>query len=172
MKSRIPLLSCALLLLLAQCERNDQPLTDATGVFEKAVSYFEDHAYLQAESLFVRSLPVFEKSGQTYTVVEANRYLGQIAMAEGRFYSALRKFESALDLTVSLKDFRTEMKIRELIGDSYASLDAFQSALVSYREAHRLSSAFNDLEVKASLEMKMGEVSILTDHLDDAFALY
>ncbi len=170
MRSRIPIVSCVLLLFLAQCERNDQPLTDATGVFDKAVSFFEDKAYLQAESLFVRSLPVFERSGQTYTVVEANRYLGQISLAEGRSYTALGRFESALDLTESLKDFRTEMKLRELIGDSYTSLDAYQSALLSYRAAHRLSSAFNDLETKAGLEMKMGEVSIYTDHLDDAFA--
>jgi tetratricopeptide (TPR) repeat protein len=172
MRSRIPILFCALLLLLAQCERQDQPLTDATGVFDKAVSYFEDKAYLRAESLFVRSLPVFERSGQTYTVVEANRYLGQISLAEGRFYTALRRFESALELTQSLKDFRTEMKLRELIGDSYASLDVYQAALLSYREAHRLSSAFNDLDMKASLEMQMGEISTYTDHLDDAFAYY
>jgi tetratricopeptide (TPR) repeat protein len=172
MRLRIPILSCAFLLLLAQCERNDQPLTDATGVFEKAVSSFEDRAYLQAESLFVRSLPVFEQSGQTYTMVEANRYLGQIYLAEGRFYTALKRFESALVLTQSLKDFRTEIKLRELIGDSHSSLDAFQAALFSYREAHRLCSAFNDLDAKASLEMKMGEVSTYADHLDDAFAYY
>jgi tetratricopeptide (TPR) repeat protein len=172
MRLRLPILSCALLLLLAQCERNDQPLTDATGVFEKAVSYFEDRAYLQAESLFVRSLPVFEQSGQTYTIVETNRYLGQIYYAEGRFYTALGKFESALELTQSLKDFRTEMKLRELIGDSHSSLGAFQTALLSYREAHRLCSAFNDVDAKASLEMKMAEVSTYTNHLDDAFMYY
>ena len=172
MASRLSILSCALLLLLAQCERNDQPLSDATGVFDKAVSFFEDKAYFQAESLFVRSLPVFERSGQTYTVVEANRFLGQIYLAEGRFYTALGRFETALELTQSLKDFRTEMTLRSLIGDSYASLDGFQPALLSYREAHRLSSAFNDLETKASIEMRMGEVSTYTNHLDDAFAYY
>lgn len=172
MRSRLPILSCALLLLLAECKRNDQPLADATGVFEKAVSYFEDRAYLQAESLFVRSLPVFVQSGQTYTVVEANRYLGQIYLAEGRFYTALGKFETAFELAESLKDFRTQMKLRELIGDAYTSLDAYQAALLSYREAHKLSSAFNDLDTKASLEIQMGKVSTYTDHLDDAFAYY
>jgi tetratricopeptide (TPR) repeat protein len=172
MRIRISTLSCALLLLLAHCERNDQPLSDATGIFEKAVSFFEDRAYLQAESLFVRSLPVFVQSGQTYTVVEVNRYLGQICLAEGRFYTALGKFESALALAESLKDFRTEMRLRGLIGDTYSSLATYQDAFLSYRESHRLCSAFNDLDMKASLEMRMAEVSVYTDHLDDAFAYY
>lgn len=172
MASRKPILSCALLLLLSHCEMRDRPLADATELFDRAVLLYEDKAYLRAESLFVQSLPVFERLGQTYTVVEANRYLGQICLAEGRFYSALGRFEAALRQTEMVKHFRTEMMLHALIGDTYVSLAGNQSALASYRAAHRLSSAFNDLDMKASLEQRMGAVSMNAEHLDDAFAYY
>ena len=172
MAPRISVLSCALLLLLSACEMRDRPLDDATELFDRAVSLYEDKAYPRAESLFVQSLPVLERTGQTYTVVEANRYLGQIYLTEGRYYSALVRFESALRQTQSVKDFRTEMKLQALIGDAYDALTSDQAALTSYRAAHRLSSAYNDVDIKASLELRMGAVSMNAEHLDDAFAYY
>lgn len=172
MAPRASILLCAILLLLSHCEMRDRPLADATGLFEQAVSLYEDRSYARAESLFVQSLPVFERAGQTYTVVEANRYLGQIYLAEGRLYSALGKFDTALTQTESVKDFRTEMMLHALIGDTYASLDGYQSALGSYREAQRLSSAFNDLDMKASLELRMGKVSMYAGHWDDALSYF
>ena len=168
MASRTSIISCAFLLLLSHCEMRDRPLADATDLFERAISLYEDRSYIQAESLFVQSLPVFERAGQMYTVVEANRYLGQIYQAQGRFYTALGRFESALRQTQSVKDFRSEMIIDGLIGDAYASLGGDLSALASYREAHRLSSAFNDLDAKASLEVRMAMVAMYNEHLDEA----
>lgn len=152
MAPRIPVLSCALLLLLSACEMRDRPLDDAMELFDRAVSLYEDKAYARAESLFVQSLPVLERTGNTYTVVEANRYLGQIYLTEGRYYTALGRFESALRQTKSVKDFRTEMKLQALIGDAYDALTSDQAALTSYRAAHRLSSAYNDVDIKASLD--------------------
>ena len=172
MLSRVSILSCSVLLLLAGCEMRDRPLADATEVFDHAVSLYEDHAYARAESLFVQSLPVFEKAGQLYSVVEANRYLGLISVAEGRFYTGLKRFQTALQQTESAKDFRTEMLLHSLIGDAYVSLASDQLAMTSYREAHRLSSAFGDSDMRASLELRMGKVSMYSHHLDDAFAYY
>lgn len=172
MTSRISILLCALLLLLSHCEMRDRPLADATDLFERAVSLYEDHSYLRAESLFVQSLPIFERAGQMYSVVEANRYLGQIYQAEGRFYTSLGRFETALKQTQSVKDFRSEMTLDALIGDAYFSLGSDQSAMSSYREAHRLSSAFNDLEMKASVEVRMGIVSLRNTHLTDALSSF
>lgn len=172
MARRVPLLACTLLLLLSHCEMRDRPLADATDLFDRAVSLYDDRAYPQAESLFVQALAVFERAGQTYSVVEANRYLGQLYLAEGRFYTALGRFDSALRQTEALNDFRSEMTLHALIGDSYSSLARNQAAMASYREAHRLSSAFNDLEMKASVEMRMARISMLSDHLDDAFSFY
>jgi tetratricopeptide (TPR) repeat protein len=171
MAPRLFILSCALI-LLSSCEMRDRPLADATTLYEQAVSLYEEKAYFRAESLFVQSLPVFERAGQTYSVVEANRYLGQIYVAEGRFYTALGKFEAALHQSQSVKDFRTEMMLHALIGDTYASLDGNESAMTSYREAHRLSQAFNDVDTKASLELRMGNISVYSRHLDDAFSNY
>lgn len=148
----------------------DRPLADATDLFERAVSLYDDRAYLRAESLFVQSLPVFERAGQMYTVVEANRYLGQIYQAQGRFYTALGRFQTALRQTQAVKDFRTEMVIDGMIGDAYASLGGDLSALTSYREAHRLSSAFNDLDMNASLELRMARVAMYNEHLDEALS--
>ena len=167
-----PLLACLILVLFSHCEMRDRPLADATDLFERAVSLYEDHSYPQAESLFVQSLQVFERSGQAYSVVEANRYLGQLYMAEGRFYSALGRYDSALRRSRALQDFRGEMSLQALRGDAFTSLARFQDAMTSYREEHRLSSAFNDLETKASLEMRMAAVSKSLNHLDDAFSYY
>ncbi len=172
MSARISILFCALLLFLSHCEMRDRPLADATDVFERAVSLYEDRAYLRAESLFVQSLPVFERAGQMYIVVEANRYLGQIYHAQGRFYTALGRYETALRQTQSVKDFRSEMVIDGLIGDAYASLGEDLSALTSYRDAHRLSSAFNDLDMKASLELRMARVAMDGEHLDEALSYF
>jgi len=172
MALRTSILSCAFLLLLSHCEMRDRPLADATDLFERAISLYEDRAYLRAESLFVQSLPVFERAGQMYTVVEANRYLGQIYQAQGRFYTALGRFETALRQTKSVKDFRSEMIIDGLIGDAYASLGGDLSALTSYREAHRLSSAFNDLDAKVSLELRMAKVAMYNEHLDEALTYF
>lgn len=166
------LLACLLLLLFSHCEMRDRPLADATDLYERAISLYEDRSYLQAESLFVQSLPVFERSGQLYGVVQANRYLGQLYMAEGRFYTALGRFDSALRWSRALQDFRGEMALHAHLGDAYTSLARPQDAMMSYREAHRLSSAFNDLETKASLEMKMAAVSMYLNHFDDAFSYY
>lgn len=170
MVSRISICSCALLLFLSHCEMRDRPLADATDLFERAVSLYEDRAYLRAESLFVQSIPVFERAGQMYTVVQANRYLGQIYQAEGRFYTALGRFETALRQTQSVKDFRSEMMLDGLIGDAYAALGRDLPAFTSFREAHRLSSAFGDLEMKATLELRMGKLAMFNEHLDDALA--
>lgn len=172
MVSRASILSCTLLLFFSHCEVGDRPLADATELFERAVSLYEDRAYLRAESLFVQSLPMFERAGQLYAVVEANRYLGQIYQAEGRFFTALGRFETALRQAQSVKDFRSEMLLHALVGDAHTSLGGGQSALTSYREAHRLSSAFNDLEMKASLELRMGRVSMYNQHMDEALPYY
>ena len=172
MARRASILSCALLLLFSHCEMRDRPLADATDLFDQAVSLYDDRAYPRAESLFVHALSVFERAGQAYSVVEANRYLGQLYLAEGRYHTALGRFDSALHQSEALKDFRSEMTLHALVGDTYASLARNQAAIASYREAHRLSSAFNDLEVKASLEMRMARISMYSHHLDDAFSYY
>ena len=172
MVSRTSILACALLLFLSHCEMRDRPLAGATDLFERAVSLYEDRAYPRAESLFVQSLPIFERSGQMYSVVEANRYLGQIYQAEGRFYTALMRFQTALKQTQSVKDFRSEMTLDALIGDTYCSLGSDPSAMTSYREAHRLSSAFNDLDIKSSVELRMGDVALRNMNLNDALSSY
>ncbi len=172
MPRRASILGLTLLLLISGCEMRDRPLAEATDVLERAVSLYEDRSYSQAESLFVQALSVFEQAGQTYSAVEANRYLGQLYLGEGRFFTALGRFDTALHQAESVNDFRTEMMLHALMGDTYTSLARYQAAMSSYREAHRLSSAFNDLEVKASLEMRMGKVSMFAGHLDDAFSLY
>lgn len=172
MARRASILSCTLLLLFSHCEMRDRPLADATDLFDRAVSLYDDRSYAGAESLFVQALSVFERAGQSYNVVEANRYLGQLYLAEGRYFAALGRFDSALHRSESLKDFRSEMQLHSLIGDTYVSLARNQAAMASYREAHRLSSAFNDLDTKASLEMRMARISMFSDHLDDAFSYY
>ncbi len=172
MARRASILSSTLLLLFSHCEMRDRPLADATDLFDRAVSLYDDHTYARAESLFVQALSVFEREGQTYSIVEANRYLGQLYFAEGRYHTALGRFDSALHRSEALKDFRSEMTLHALIGDTYASLARNQAAIASYREAHRLSSAFNDLDTKASLEMRMARTSMYSGHLDDAFSYY
>jgi predicted negative regulator of RcsB-dependent stress response len=62
------------------------------------------------------------------------------------------------------------MVIDGLIGDAYASLGGDLSALTSYREAHRLCSAFNDLDMKASLELRMARVTMYNEHFDEALS--
>ena len=168
MASRISICAVAFLLFLSHCEMRDRPLADATDLFEQAVSLYEDGAFLRAESLFVQALPVFERAGQVYSVIDANRYLGQICQAQGRFYSALGKFETALHQTEAAKDFRGEMMLNGLIGDAYASLGNDVAAFTAYREGHRLSSAFIDLGMKASLELRMGKVALFNGRIDDA----
>lgn len=172
MARRASILSCSLLLLFSHCEMRDRPLADATDLFDRAVSFYDDRAYPRAESLFVQALSVFERAKQAYSIVETNRYLGQLYLEEGRYYTALGRFDSALHQSEALKDFRSEMALHALMGDTYVSLARTQAAMVSYREAHRLSSAFNDLDTKASLEMRMARISMFAEHLDDAFSYY
>jgi tetratricopeptide (TPR) repeat protein/CHAT domain-containing protein len=172
MLHRVSIPAIALLLLFSHCEMRDRPLADATDLFDRAVSLYDDRAYPRAESLFVQALSVFERAGQAYNVVETNRYLGQLYLAEGRYFTALVRFDSALQQSEALKDFRSEITLHALMGDTYVSLARGQAAMASYREAHRLSSAFNDLETKASLEMRMARSSMFSDHLDDAFFYY
>lgn len=172
MLRRTSILAIPLLLLFTQCEVRDRPLAEATDLLDRAVSLFEDRQYPQAETLFVRAIPALERAGHAYGVVDANRYLGQIYLAEGRFYTALGRFDTALRQTESLNDFRAEMLLRALIGDTHRSLAGTQAAMLSYREAYRLSSAFNDLEMKASLEMRMGRISMYAGRLDDAFSSF
>jgi tetratricopeptide (TPR) repeat protein/CHAT domain-containing protein len=172
MIQRYLLLLIAGLCLSSGCEYRDRPLTDANDLFERGVSLYEEKSYQQAESLFVQVLPTFEQLGQTYSVAEANRYLGQTYLVEGRPYSALKRFESSLQEAHGANDFRSEMQLRSLIGDAQVSLDDYRDALLSYEAAHKLSAAFNDPSTKAGLEMKMALASSYNDKVDDALRYY
>ncbi|HTY38463.1 MAG TPA: tetratricopeptide repeat protein [Bacteroidota bacterium] len=170
MTLRLSSLCCVFLLLFSQCEMRDRPLADATDLFEKAVSLYDDGSYQRAESLFVKTLPVFERAGQQYTIAEVHRYIGQICMAEGRYYAALGRFKTSMRLTESLKDFRNEMVLNGLIGDAYAGMSSDVPAFAAYGEAHRLSAAFNDPGAMASLELRMGRLALFGGHVDDALS--
>jgi tetratricopeptide (TPR) repeat protein len=161
-----------ILCLSSGCEYRDRPLADANDLFERGVSLYEEKSYQQAESLFVQVLPVFERLGQTYSVGEANRYLGQIYLSEGRPYSALGRFESSLQQAHDVNDFRSEMLARSLVGDARAALEDYRGSLLSYEASHRLSAAFDDASTKAGLEMKMGRASFYDDKLEDALRYY
>jgi len=158
--------------LFSGCEDRDRPLADANDLFERGVSLYEEKSYQQAESLFVQVLPAFERLGRTYSLAEANRYLGQVYLMEGRPYSALRRFESSLQQTHVVNDFRSEMLVRSLLGDAQAALEDYRDALLSYEAAHKLSAAFNDPSTKAGLEMKMGLVSFYGEKVGDALRYY
>lgn len=158
--------------LFSGCEDRDRPLADANDLFERGVSLYEEKSYQQAESLFVQVLPAFERLGRTYSLAEANRYLGQVYLMEGRPYSALRRFESSLQQTHVVNDFRSEMLVRSLLGDAQSALEDYRDALLSYEAAHKLSAAFNDPSTKAGLEMKMGLVSFYGEKVGDALRYY
>jgi tetratricopeptide (TPR) repeat protein len=172
MTQRLLLLLIPLLCLCWGCEYRDRPLADANDLFDRGVSLYEEKSYEQAESLFVQVLPTFEGLGQTYSVAEADRYLGQTYLAEGRPYSALKRFESSLQQTHTLNDCRSEMLVRSLIGDAQATLEDYRDALLSYQAAHKLSAAFNDPSMKAGLEMKMGLASFYGGKVDEALRYY
>lgn len=172
MTRKIFFLISALFAGMAGCDFSDRPLTDATDSFERAVGLYEEKSFRQAETLFVQSLPVLEQRGQNHTVAEAYRYLGQIHLAEGRLYTALGKFEISLNKTKKENDFRSEMVINTLIGDSYYAMGVYQDALSHYEAAHKLSSAFNDLQTKAEIEMKVGATAFFADRFEESLRNY
>jgi tetratricopeptide (TPR) repeat protein len=158
--------------LFLRCDFEQGPLLEATGAFERAVALYNERAYRQAETLFVQSLAVFEQHGETRSVSDANRYLGHIALVEGRPYTAFRRFRTALQFAREGRDFRSEMALHGHLGDAQVRLGRWYDASASYRAARQLSAAFNDLVLKATLERKLGKAAFLAGNLDGALAEY
>lgn len=167
-------LPLALLFVLASpgCEFDQGPLSDAAGMFERAVQLYNDRSYRQAETLFVQSLAVFEQHGEIRPLAEANRYLGQISLVDGKLYTGLQQFRTSLRFAKEGRDFRSEMALHALIGDAQLFLGRTYEAGSSYRTARQLGAAFNDLAFKAEVERKLARAAFLSGNDEEALVGY
>lgn len=168
------ILPIVLLCLLASpgCEFDQGPLSDAAGMFERAVVLYNENSYRQAETLFVQSLTVFEQQSETRPLAEAHRYLGQISLVDGKLYTGLQHFQTALRYAREGRDFRSEMALHALIGDAELYLGRTYEAGASYRSARQLGSAFNDLGFKAEVERKLARAAFLSGNNEEALLGY
>ena len=168
------ILPLVFLLLLASpgCEFDQGPLSEAAGMFERAVVLYNENSYRQAETLFVQSLAVFEQHGETRPLAEVHRYLGQISLVDGKLYTGLQQFQTALRYAKEGRDFRSEMALDALIGDAQLFLGRTYEASASYRAARQLGSAFNDLGFKAEVERKLARSAFLSGNDDEALLGY
>ncbi|MEK6565941.1 MAG: tetratricopeptide repeat protein, partial [Bacteroidota bacterium] len=165
--------------LTVRCDFNEEPLTDPAEMLQKAVNFYKEKSYKQAQPLFERAIPLFEQQQSSDKILEGYSYLAQTNLAQGDIRVSLGNFQAAIGWSKKAGDFRAETRLNILLGDVYSSIREYPEAIKKYRLAQLLVSAVNDERSKAEAEFKLasalfesGEDQESLDGLRRAITLY
>ncbi|MBF8247671.1 MAG: CHAT domain-containing protein, partial [Bacteroidetes bacterium] len=141
--------------LTVRCDFNEEPLTDPAEMLQKAVNFYKEKSYKQAQPLFERAIPLFEQQQSSDKILEGYSYLAQTNLAQGDIRVSLGNFQAAIGWSKKAGDFRAETRLNILLGDVYSSIREYPEAIKKYRLAQLLVSAVNDERSKAEAEFKL-----------------
>jgi tetratricopeptide (TPR) repeat protein len=167
------LLAVPIVLLVAlSCDVDRGPLTNASEMFDRGVSLFNDKSYQQAEVFLTQAVIAYEREKDFARAAEVYSYLSRISLAEGEFRNAVEQARTAFEDGKQANDFRGQARYHLLLGEIDEEEGEYRDALNHYESALSLSSAFDDRPSKADAEMRKGSVLNRMNRWDEALKVF
>ncbi|MEX0602462.1 MAG: tetratricopeptide repeat protein, partial [Bacteroidota bacterium] len=166
------LILAVLLPIFAGCGANEHPIRTANQHLERGIDSFEGKSYRQAEAQFIQALVIFEQEKDFAAAAATYAHLSTVSLAQGQFRSALGYIENALQQSKKANDFRGEAKYAVIYGDVLAAMGDYDDALQRYRSSLALSTAFDDRESRAAVDLKIADALLKSRRWEEAAEYY
>jgi tetratricopeptide (TPR) repeat protein len=126
------------------CDIREHPAGDPGEMYEKALTFVNEHAFRQAKPLLEQSVVSFRKINNTAKLGDALISLAQVKVELCEFRSALDSFHEAVALKRKEGDVHGEERAVLLEGDLFTELQEYEQAIAQYRSVLASASAFDD----------------------------
>jgi tetratricopeptide (TPR) repeat protein len=143
------------LVTILGCDIWEEPLTDPDEIFDKAVEFYKEKSFAQAQALFEKAIPMFEQQQASDRILEGYSYLAQTNLALGDIRLSIGNLQAAIAWSKKLGNFRAETRMTTLLGDVFSAIREYNEAIGYYRSALLIVSAVNDDRARAEAELKL-----------------
>jgi tetratricopeptide (TPR) repeat protein len=142
------------------------------AIYPLGQSYFHLGMYDEAEEWCRKGLDAFEKCGNERGQVHAQRYLGRIMQALGKYDLAKDLFSAGLKLALrfsySRKDYDRQADLQASLAGLAEAEHNYEEACRMYREALGLYENTENMTGQAAMHHQLGAIALAQDNYEDA----
>jgi len=168
--------SCVLLsfsiILISACDIGEQPSTDPSDLYEKAISLIQEKSFRQAKPLLDQAVRSFRELQRISQLSEALTFLVQTNLELGEYRAAFKASEQAAIYMRKEGDVHGEIRIALFEGDLFRAVNMPDRAIARYRSAYSSAIAFDDKLASAEAQIKLASVLQANGDFDEALEVY